>query len=250
MDGEPITKIIEIQSLEMKKARYYQGAKYRQQLFDQLIALDSNNAEYFQGKSMAHTKIGDYHIAFPLMERAYQLNPKEMGYYYGWLLLYYYRDYERALKRLNEYDDFTPNQPDFAWGEHVNYLKGLCHRRIHNHELAIEEFDRVIELEGEHVDVNAYVYRGLSHYSLGELELAEMDFLKAIENYSENCMAYAYLGQNYIALGKKEKAKAAFVKAKELIQKGYLASEAYYEPFDGVSIFMIDDLMAKADLVE
>jgi len=235
----------ESEQLSLKRERYYQGSVYSQINYDALITIEPNNAGIYQGKSIPHTKIGDYHIAFPLLEKAYELDPKETGYYYGWLLLYYYRDYERAIKKLNEFDDFTPNQPDFAWGEHVNYLKGLCYKQMGQFDKAIDEFDKVIELEGDYVDVYAFVYRGICKMMLGFNKGAVVDFEKAIANYPNNSMAYFYLGMVHERSGTQILSKKAYQNALRLLKKGFLNRDPYYEVFDAVSIEMVEDYLAK-----
>ena len=233
-------------ALSLKRKGYYQGSMYSQINYDSLISIDPNNAGLYQGKSIPHTKIGDYHIAFPLLEKAYELDPKETGYYYGWLLLYYYRDYERAIKKLNEYDDFTPNQPDFAWGEHVNYLKGLCYKQMGEFEKAQAEFDTVIELEEDYVDVYAFVYRGICKMKLNRHKEAIIDFEKAIDNYSNNSMAYFYKGLAYQKLGLSKLSKEAYQNALSLLKKGFLNRDPYHEAFNAISMEMVEDYIAKS----
>jgi tetratricopeptide (TPR) repeat protein len=228
-------------SLLEQRKYYYQGSLFKQENSDRLIELQPEKASYYQGKSMTHTKIGDFHIAFPLLEKAYSLDPKETGYYYGWLLLYYYRDYERAIEKLKEFDDFTPDQPDFAWGEHVNFLKGLCYKQMGDYKKAIEEFNTVITMEAGFVDVYAYVYRGIAQQRLGAHEEAISDFDKAIEEYQQNSMAFYYKGLSLSEQGKEIEAKEAYREALRLLQQGYLYRDPYHEAFDGISITMVED---------
>lgn len=227
--------------LKLKRKNYYQGSRKRQENSDLLIALNPDNSSYYQGKSMAHTKIGDYHIAFPLLEKAWELDAKETGYYYGWLLLYYYRDYERALEKLETYDNFTPNTPDFCWGEHINYLKGLCHKQMGNYEKAIEEFSNVIAYEAEFVDMYAYVYRGICYQKLAQHDLAIKDFDRAIQEYDKCSMAYFYKGLSYKAIDLPKLYKASIYEAKSLVEKGFYKRHDYHEAFDGISLEMIMD---------
>ncbi len=235
-------------TLLLKRKKFYQGSLKRQANSDALIAINPDESKYYQGKSMAHTKIGDYHIAFPLLEKAWELNPKETGYYYGWLLLYYYRDYPRALDRLKRYDDFTPDQPDFCWGEHINYLKGLCYKQMGDYSSAIREFDLLIDYEGEHVDVYAYVYRGICFMELEKFNEAIESFNLAIANYPQCAMAYFYKGLCYRETDFPKLSKEAFYQAKALIEKGYFKRHAYHEAFDAVSLEMVNDYISNHSL--
>ena len=247
--AEKIEQEADENTLLTQRKSYYQGSRYRQEYSDKLISIDSTNAEYYQGKSMAHTKIGDYHIAFPLLEKAYSLDKKEIGYYYGWLLLYYYRDYERAIARLNEYDDLTPNEPDFCWGEHINFLKGLCYKQMKDYDNAINEFNTLINYEGEHVDVYGYVYRGISHLRLENYKMAIEDFDVAIKIYPNCSMAYFYKGLTYQKLGFPKLAKEAYFTAKDLLERGYIHRESYQEVFDAISVAMVDDYINNLDQI-
>lgn len=88
---------------------------------------DSLSDGDYHAISVQNTKNGNYDIAINALEKGMDINPRELGGYYGWILLYYYRDYERALKVLNEYDAFTPNFSDAPSGEDIHYLKGLAY---------------------------------------------------------------------------------------------------------------------------
>lgn len=230
---------VEENLLLIKRKSFYQGSTFRQENSDKLIAINPDNADYYQGKSMAHTKIGDYHIAFPLLEKAYELDQKEIGYYYGWLLLYYYRDYDRAILRLNEYDDLTPNQPDFCWGEHINFLKGLCYKQQGEYEKAVLEFNKLVDYEGEYVDVYGYVYRGICQIKLNNFNAAIADFDLALLDYEQCAMAYFYKGLALQHNGLKQESRNAYQEALSLLKQGFHQEEAYYEFFDSISEEMI-----------
>ncbi len=97
------------------------------------------------------------------------LEPEYLGKLSYWSYFIVGLSYERSIKRLNEYDDLTPNQPDFCWGEHINFLKGLCFKQMGDYENSIKEFNTLIEYEGEYVDVYGYVYRGISYMNLEQV---------------------------------------------------------------------------------
>jgi len=61
------------------------------------------SAEDYHSLSVQNTKNGNYSIAIAALEKAMELDPKEISPYYGWVLLYYYRDYEKSLKILEQY---------------------------------------------------------------------------------------------------------------------------------------------------
>lgn len=225
-----------------KKAPYFQGSNAAQKYYDSLIMLNPNNAEYYKNKSISHSKIGDYHIAFPLLQRAMELDPKETLYYTAWLMTDLYKDYDRALMYLNQYDNYTPDQVDYAWGENVNFLKGEVLQALGRHKEAITEFTKAIEEEGkDHIDYSAFVYRGISYDILGELDKALEDYSSTLKIYDKSSMAYYYRALTYQKLGKKEKAIGNLEMALELIKKGYKKSDPYKEVYNEIYAIQVED---------
>ena len=51
-------------------------------------------AEEYRHWSVQNTKNGDYGKAIELLEKSLKLEPREVSAYYGWVALYYYRDYD------------------------------------------------------------------------------------------------------------------------------------------------------------
>lgn len=219
----------------------FQGSLTHQLKCDTLIALNHNITGALQEKSTPYTKIGDYHIAFPLLEQAAKVDPKDALYYYSWLLLYYYRDYPRAIERLNEYDNFTPNEPDFAWGENVNYLKGIAHKQMEEYNVAIDEFSKAIKDDGTNVELYAFVYRGIAYLKDNNPELAIKDFNKAIKEYDKCSTAYYWKGVALLMKKKRTEALVNFQISLELLKKGYFKSDPYMEIFDVPSEEQVED---------
>ncbi|MBL4668103.1 MAG: hypothetical protein JKY30_02420 [Flavobacteriales bacterium] len=123
------------------------------------------SAEDYHSLSVQNTKNGNYSIAIAALEKAMELDPKEISPYYGWVLLYYYRDYEKSLKILEQYDAYTPNFSDAPMGEDIHYLKGLAHMQLEHYQIAIDEFNIYItNLASTHgedfVDVYTFVQKG------------------------------------------------------------------------------------------
>lgn len=226
---------------DVNKKMPFQGSLIHQHKCDTLLALKHNVVGALQEKSTPHTKIGDYHIAFSLLEEAAAVNPQDALYYYSWLLLYYFRDYERALDRLSQFDDFTPNETDVAWGENVNYLKGLAYKQLGQYVEAIKEFSKAIADEGDNVDLYAFVYRGISYLHKNEIALAVKDFDKAIQIYDKCTAAYFWKAEAYLKQGSQQEAILLLEKAKQLLEQGYYKSDAYMELFDIPVLAQVED---------
>ncbi|RZS93190.1 tetratricopeptide repeat protein [Aquimarina brevivitae] len=238
-------KTQKIKSFEYAKATYFQGSLRRQKYFDSLIQLNPSNHEYYKAKSMSHSKIGDYHLAFPLLQEAMKLNPKETLYYTSWLMSDLYKDYDRALSYLNQYDAYTPGKTDYAWGENVNFLKGEVLQALGRHEEAIEEFTKAIEVEGDFIDYAAFVYRGISYDYLGQFEKALQDYDSTLQIYDKSSMAYYYRALTLVKLNKKEEAVKNLNKALDLIKLGYKKSDPYKEVYNEIYQMQVVDKLAE-----
>lgn len=230
---------------DVNKKRPFQGSLRHRYKCDTLIALNHNVYLALQEKATPLIKIGDYHLAFSLLEEATELNPSEALYYYSWLLLYYFRDYEKALIRLNEFDDLTPNSSDVAWGENVNYLKGLSYKQLGQYENSIQQFSKAINDDGEAVDIYAYMYRGIAYFQNNQLDLALQDFDKVILEDANNGMVYYWKGQTLIKKQKLKEAQNNFEKSLTLTKKGYFKTDPYMELFDIPSVQQIEDTIKE-----
>ena len=228
-----------------ENSSFFQGSDWSQSMLDTLIMVYPEGAWPYRTKSIPFTKRGDYHISHPLLEESLARDSSESLYYYSWLTLFHYRDYDRAYELLDAYDQLTPNGRDYAMGMNVNYLKGLALRQQGKCEQAILEFDKVIREEGSVADIYNYVYRGICRYHLQEYTEAHADFDRAIQ-LQENCsMAHFYKALSYRRTGNIAAAIRRMEKAGEHIARGNKKNHPYYEVFDEVHLMMVRDSLAQ-----
>jgi len=216
-----------------------------------LSKIDNPKAEIYHAMSVQNTKNGNYSIAIPALEKAIKLNPEEGSAYYGWVLLYYYHDYEKALSMLEQHDNYTPNLSDAPMGEDIHYLKGLCHMKLSNYQKAIAEFDIYINnlaSEGNegYVDVYTFIQKGRCLFQLGKYEQAIKSYKKAIKYYESCTEAYYFMGLAQLELEEKEMACHNLNNALDLIQKGYKSSDIYVEFFHEIYPQQIEASLLKS----
>tara|TARA_B100000809_G_C15139322_1_gene532273 strand:+ start:1499 stop:2395 length:897 start_codon:yes stop_codon:yes gene_type:complete len=201
--------------------------------------------------SVQNTKNGNYIIAIEKLEKAMKINPREESAYYGWLLLYYYRDYEKALAIIKQHDAYTPNFSDAPMGEDVHYLKGLCQMQLNNYGEAVDEFNIYINnlavTHGENfVDVYTFVQKGRCLTRLGKFEEAIDSFKKAIKYYEDCTEAYYFMGLTQLEMNKKTLACVNFNIALNMIKKGYKSSDTYIEYFHEIYPQQIEKSIIKS----
>lgn len=198
--------------------------------------LDNPSAETYHAISVQNTKNGNYNIAIQALEKTIELDPKEGSAYYGWVLLYYYHDYQGALALLEQCDNYTPNFSDAPMGEDIHYLKGLCHMQLNHYEEAINQFDTYINnlasTHGEaYVDVYTFVQKGRCLDQLGQFESAIDSYKKAIKYYKNCTEAYYFMGLTQLKIDERNEACNNFSIARDLIKKGYKSTDTYVEYF-------------------
>ncbi|WP_299214311.1 hypothetical protein [uncultured Aquimarina sp.] len=239
-------KILKTKELEYERDYYYQANTIRQAYFDTLLMLNPDNEYYHREKSVAHSKIGDYHISFPLLQKSLQLDPEEALYYTSWLMTDLYKDYDRAIEYLNKYDDYRPGKVDYAWGNNVNFLKGEVLQALGRHEEAIVEFTKAIDEEGtEYIDPSAFPYRGISYAALKKYKEAIADFDLGIKVYDKSSLSYYYKGITLLEIGDNNQALIHIEKARTLVSKGYKKSDPYKEVYNEIYLMQIEDKLKE-----
>lgn len=212
--------------------------------------MDNPPAKIYHALSVQNTKNGNYSIAISALEKAYKLDPNDQGAYYGWVLLYYYHDYEKALTILNEYDELTPNFSDSPMGECIHYLKGLAYMQLNKYQDAVREFNTSIENASfEHgsdwIDYQVYLNNGICLLYLNKNEEAILEFDKTISDYNKCAEAFFYKGVSQLKLNLKNDACQNLKKAKDLINEGYKSSDVYVELFHEIYQQQVEDYILK-----
>lgn len=211
---------------------------------------DSVSAEIYHAKSVLNTKNGNYSIAIEALENAYKLNPKGVCAYYGWVALYYYRDYEKALSLLEKCDSYTPNFSDAPMGEDIHYLKGLTQMALGRYKKAINEFDiyiqnLVLSHGEEFVDLYTYIQKGRCQSKLGLFEESILTYKRAL-HFSKLCSeAYYFMGLSQISINQKDSACLSLNSSLDLIKRGYKSSDTYVEYFHEIYIQQVEESIIK-----
>ena len=201
--------------------------------------IEDKEEEIYHHLSIQNTKNGNYNIAIAALEKAFGINPKEVAAYYGWVLLYYYHDYEKALVILDYCDALTPNFSDAPMAEDIHKLKGLAHMQLENYEKAIEEFDlnisEITETIGEEwVNVYMFVNKGRCLSAQNKHKKSIEAYQTALNNYQKCTEAYYYMALDQLEIKEEELACKNLNTAYTLIKKGYKSADNYIEYFHEV----------------
>ena len=192
--------------------------------------------EDYHALSVQNTKNGNYNVACQYLDTAATLNPEVYGYY-GWIMLYYYRDYKRSLEYLDIYDKLTPGFRDNPAGEDIDFLRGLALMQMGKYDEAISAFSTNIsnvtaESDEEWVNIYAFFYKGRCLHHQENYTAAISFYNKTLQYYYSSAEAYFYKGLAEQSLG--NDGSKSLNKALTLCLQKNKQSDSYVELFDEV----------------
>ena len=222
------------------KMQWYGYDKEGNEMIEKSIKkLKNFSALQYHSASVQNTKNGNYNKAIEYLDKASELEPEEVDGYYGWLLLYYYRDYEKALFHLNRYDAFTPDFVDYPQGDNILFTKALCYKELGQYSKALELFDNAIKSElKEHdeswISHQVYFQKARTLHLLGQQKKAIEYYDKTIKSWNKSAESFYYKGLAQIEINDELVGLQNLNIALDLIKKGYKTSDSYVALFDEV----------------
>ncbi len=229
---------------------FYQGKPQHMNAFAYAIELDSTNATNWRELSVTYLKRGLPHQWKPYYDKAVAHDAETWQPWRGYLYLWFYRDYEKAIADFNASDTLTPGFIDAPQGHSVDFWRGIAYLGLKDYENSIAYFDKHILKETEDageewVELQAFLYRGIAHFENNELEKSLIDFNKLI-HYAQNETAdgYYYKAQVLKAFDSLPQARENIEIAIEKFKKGYFNNRPYVETLRQI---YIEDLTAFKD---
>lgn len=199
------------------------------------IELDSTYEQAVYELSVAYLKRGLPHKWKEQYDKAIPLDSVTRIPWRGYLYLWFYRDYKKAIADFDASDDLTPNFVDQPQGHSVDYWRGIAYLGLKNYDYSIAYFDKYINQEIEEsgedwVELTAFLYRGIAYYESGDLDKARYNFDKRLE-HGRNISADAKYYKALIAQkeGDLELAEALVDAAIEDFKQGYFNNRPYVE---------------------
>lgn len=167
--------------------------------YDQVIALNPEDAEAFNNRGAAYRNLGEYEQAIADLNHAITLNPEYTDAFLNRGNAYAGSgNYEQAIADLDRAININPN---FAIAFNN---RGAYYNEIREYEQAIADLDQAIKLNPKMAE--AFANRGNSYYSQGEFEQALVDYNTAIILKPDYAVAFYSRGLLYGDLGSYEQA--------------------------------------------
>ncbi|WP_436514688.1 tetratricopeptide repeat protein [Ekhidna sp. To15] len=228
---------------------YYQGSVPEQFQLDESFEMDSTDADLWREIATARLKRGIADEMYYYYGEAVKRKPEKWAGFRGYIYLYFYRDYYRAMEDFN-YADELRGEVDFSQGQNHDYMRGICYYGLEDYQAANESLDKyinkVVEEEGEEwVDVYALLYKGLALIKLERLDEAMTAFDKALKYYKNLSDCFYHKARIYVARGQFDLAMKNLRLAEQYHQEGYYHQRPYVEVLEQIYIQDIRKLMRE-----
>ncbi len=217
---------------------------------DSAYMLSPENIEIKAHLTYSFKKRGDHLKAMAglndVVNKDIKKGSHEQLMYRAWTLIYFYRDYHGTIRDVDLINKMSKRAYNSCWGEPCGLLKGQALYKLGKYEEAIKVFDTVLVEEkklGFNTDHNFLVhfYKGRCFHSLNDFSNALKSYglvLQLDPNYTE---ALYQVGLIYKSKGENALALQNLTKAKEWLKKGKKMGEPYFERFDEVFEYQIDE---------
>ncbi|MDO6470852.1 tetratricopeptide repeat protein [Maribacter sp. 1_MG-2023] len=227
----------------------FQGTPKAMTLLDKIIALDSTNADALREISVPFLKRGiplEWKARF---DKAVKHDPATWVPWRGYLYLWFYRDYEKAIADFNASDSITPYL-DYPQGHSVYFWRGIAYLGAKDYDNSIAYWDKHITKETEDsgedwVELEAFLYRGIAYYEAGNIEKANENFEKVIQYFTNSADAKYYKAQLLLNKGNKKAAMNMIDDAIVDFNNGYYNNRGYVETLRQIYLEDLEELKSK-----
>ena len=214
------------------------------------VEIDSTYAEALREHSVAYLKRGMPHKWKTWMDKAVYHDAKTWQPWRGYLYLWFYRDYKKAIEDFNASDTLTPNFIDQPQGHSVDFWRGIAYLGLKDYDSSIYFWDKHISKETEEagedwVELEAFLYRGIAHYESGEKSKALEDFDKILIYFKNSADAKFYMAKIHWENGEKQKALSTIDDAIRDFEAGYYNQRPYVETLRQIYIEDLNHLKSE-----
>lgn len=216
----------------------YQGTVAEQMHHTEALTMDSTNAELWRELGTARVKRGILDEMEYFYGEAVKRHPEKWAGFRGYLYLYFYRDFPRAIADFN-LGDQANGQVDYSQGQSHDYMRGISYYGLEDYQAANDALtkyiDKVTQDEGEEwVDVYAILYRGLALLKLERLDEAVVEFDRALKYYPNLSDCFYHKAKVFVARGQFDLALEQLDLAEKNFKKGYFHQRPYVEVLEQI----------------
>ncbi|WP_062062304.1 hypothetical protein [Aquimarina longa] len=215
---------------------YYQGTPEEHFLLYEANLLDSTFSDVYREMGVPRVKRGINTEAMKKYAKAVEYNAESWQGYRGYLYLYFYRDYDNAIKDFDELDALTPNFVDYPQSENIDFMRGIAYLMKKEYAKSQEYFKKFFAHELKSGDLNyiesrAFMYYGITYFEIGDFEKALEKFNLGIK-HNKNADLLYWKAKALIKLKTNSSLVITLLEESEkLLTQGYNSRRPYVEEF-------------------
>jgi len=233
---------------------YYQGTVGERMIIHEGNGYNENNAWGQREIGVPYLKRGFAAEAQEYYLKAAEADPQEWLGYKAYCWLYFYRDYEIALKDIERFDAFTPDFVDYPQATSVDFMRGVAYLRLDKLDRALEYLEKHMADEKKntgaaYIEPKDYLMLGVAWYEKG-------NYIKALEVIDEGLLhnhstadLYYYRALVSSKLKDAKGAKSYLDKAEHYIANGGKNIRPYIEEFYAVYQQDVDRLRKEIEFL-
>lgn len=229
---------------------YYQGSVPRRFLIEESAKLNPVSADVHRELGVPYLKRG-LPVEFEKHYKdAVKYGAVDWQGWRGYIYLYFYRDYERALADFEALDILTPNFVDYPQSTSILYMSAVCYMKMKQYDDALTYFDKHITEElrtstEDYIDSKTFLFQGVCHYEKGNKLAAVRSWDRGLKNATDNADLWFWKAKVAEENGEKAIALDAIEKAQTQFDKDYHNHRPYVEEFFQIHQADIEELKAK-----
>lgn len=229
--------------------RHYQGSKSHMNAFAYALELDSTKAETCRELSVTYLKRGIPHNWKAWYDGAVEYDPITWQPWRGYLYLWFYRDYEKAIADFNASDSLT-TYLDYPQGHSVDFWRGIAYLGAKDYDNSIAYWDKHITKETEDsgeewVELEAFLYTGIAYYESKNQKKALEDFDKVIQYHKQSADAKYYKAHILTEFGETGQTLEMVNQAFEDFNNGYFNNRPYVETLLQIYLEDLEELKTR-----
>ncbi len=212
---------------------YTQGSTAFQNGIAEAVAIDPSYEPGIYELSVADLKRGLPHKWLPQYNKAVALDPEQRVPWRGYLYLWFYRDYHKAIADFNTSDTLT-TYLDYPQGHSVDFWRGIAYLGLEDYKNSIAFWDKHITKETEDtgedwVELEAFLYRGIAYYESGNNKKALENFDTMLTYFNQSADANYYKARIFMKKGKRSEALQLLDTALTDFDAGFYNNRSYVE---------------------
>jgi tetratricopeptide (TPR) repeat protein len=225
----------------MQAAGHYQFSKEFQEALDSSMAIDSTFYYPYRAKSVAYLKSGDFLNWKKLIDKAVQYDPEGNLGYRAWCRYQFFRDYEGALKDIEELEALVNHDIGYSANGfyHLKIAKAVILKNLGKKQEAIEVLKEQLLAENYDPGLYDYLHLGTLYLEEGSTNNA-IEALKIQNEKNDIAEGHYYLALAYKAKENNQLAESELQKAKELYLKDSKMQDTYTRPTDKIYLDWIE----------